>query len=709
MGKIYKKTMLIFLRSRNLIVPYLVVLAIFSVYTAFRFVQYMEYNNIFTTMRWLVIPCVFLIACFIYFSYELSIKLHENNMAEYFKAYRQGLWQAYEAIILCLLTLVAIPAMLFLLFMLFFYNYINVEYYPFMVHLVKVSLLYFGLSFIAGIMLGTVMAAKLKSNRLAVYSITVLFMLLNTTFTSGLFFHISYMLLNSYPLEKVLFGIKDFFTLVPHQLGSNFDIDPIYGLPMEPIRWILAVFWIIFPLTLIMSECFSRKTKQVFTATACLILVFAVGFFAFRGSTFIMDLRNDSYPYSDMLYYQDRPEVDYRGYKAGFNINNYNMDLTVSNELHAIVIVTVNNPDLDRYEFTLYRGYKLDRVRTENGAILFKREGDYISIGSLKGADQLIFEYHGKSPKYYANRQAITLPGYFAYYPKAGRTNIFDVVQSAYIINLSPNESRYEVKVHSDLEVFCNLPGRNNTFNGKTNGVSLFAGMYEEIADNIYAEPMRSDLPQKQTIREAEQILLETFKRLERPEPEALRHLADKKLFQVPCNITLNSGIEEAIVMSDHITAVYCANGPQVARNIMQSIIKPQSTANRLERNYLSYLFNQKDTTDPEFKRPVDLQQLLQEIDEWQSLKEKCQDVNKEQYKNISKQEKGAYVSDKRRMWDLVSSINDKAALYLFYQSPRKAENFGVFYDYYTSESEEDYMQLVENIVKEDLEHAQSE
>src|SRR5665647_2576536 len=125
--------MLIFLRSKNLIVPYLVVLAIFSVYTAFRFIQYMEYHNIFMTIRWLVIPCVFLIACFIYFSYELTIKLPENNMAEYFKAYRQGLWQAYEAIILCLLTLVAIPAMVFLLFMLFFYNYINVEYYPFMV------------------------------------------------------------------------------------------------------------------------------------------------------------------------------------------------------------------------------------------------------------------------------------------------------------------------------------------------------------------------------------------------------------------------------------------------------------------------------------------------------------------------------------------------------------------------------------------------
>ena len=703
MRKLYKKTMLIFLRSRNLIVPYLVVLAILSVYTALRFLQYIEFHNIFMTIRWLVIPCVFLIACFIYFSYELTIKMYENNMAEYFQTYRQGLWQAYSAIILCLLTLAAIPAILFLLFILFFYYYIDVQYYPFLAHLFKVSLLYIGLSLIAGIMLGTVMAAKLKDNRLAVYSLTVLFILINTTFTSSLFFHISYMLLNSYSFEKALFGIKDFFTLVPHQLGSNFAIDPIYGLPMEPVRWISAVFWIVFPFILIMSECFGPKAKKALTATAGLVLVLGVVLFSFRGSTLIMDLRNDSYPYSDMLYYQDRPEVDYRGHKAGFNINKYDMDLTVSNELHAIVKVAVDDRDRDRYEFTLYRGYILDHVRTEKGAIPFKREGDYISVGSLKGADRLIFEYHGKSPKYYANRQAITLPGYFAYYPKAGKSNIWDTGQSAYVINLSPNESRYEVKVHSDLEVFCNLPGSKNAFNGKTNGLSLFAGMYDEIANNIYAEPMRSDLPQKQTIPEAEQILSDIFKRLERPEPEALKHLAGKKLFQVPGNFTLNSGIEAAVVMSDHITAVHCANGPQVARSIMQSIIKPPSTSYRLEYDYLSYLFNQKDMTDPVFKKSVDLQQFLQEIDEWQYLKAKCQDVNNEQYKSMTEQEKDAFDTDERRMFELVSDINDKAALYLFYQSPHKAENFRIFYDYYTSGSTQDFWELVKSIIGEEM------
>lgn len=48
--------------------------------------------------------------------------------------------------------------------------------------------------------------------------------------------------------------------------------------------------------------------------------------------------------------------------------------------------------------------------------------------------------------------------------------------------------------------------------------------MYDEIADNIYAEPMRKDLPQKQTIREAEQILHDPFKRLERPQFILLIH-----------------------------------------------------------------------------------------------------------------------------------------------------------------------------------------
>lgn len=712
MRKLYKASLSVFLRRKNLSIPYFVLLALILAYYGFCLNNYLQYRDIFSVdifssaTLW-VRPCIFVIAFFIYCSYELAIKMYDNNMAEYLKTYRHGLLKAYAAIILCLLTIVALPSIMFFAFILFMYYYFDVQYYlPFLIHLMKLSVLYFGLSFVIGIMLGTAMAAKLKTKRLAVYSLTVIFMLLNTTFTVVIF-RVPYLLFNSYPAERMLYYIKDFLTVVPYELGNRFAIDPIYGFPMEPIRWILAVFWVLFPLTLILTECFDRKTKKALLAAGCLMALLGIGLFSVRGSTLLMDMRVNSFPFADPHYYQDRPREDYSGHEAGFMIEKYEMDLTISNELHAEVAVTVDNPDLDRYEFTLYHGYILKSVRTEDGKVPFTRQGDYISIGSLKGADRLIFKYYGKSAKFYANRQAITLPGYFAYYPKAGRMNIWDLDRYGYVVNTSPNESKYSVNVRSGLEVFCNLAGSDNSFSGKSNGLSLFAGMYDEIAENIYAEPMRRDLPKREYIREAEEILTRLFKRLNRPEPDAIIHISDKKFFQVPHNFGLNSGTDYIVIMSDHITAVSCNNGPELAEITMRSILKPKSANScfRFMNEYLKYLFNRKAETDPLFQSEVDLNLLLKEIDELRFLAEKYSDMNREKYLNMNEQERKAYDTAQRRMHGPNNNVDEKAAKYLFYESPRKEENLRIFFDYFTSESDEDYLELVERIIREELVH----
>lgn len=705
MRKLYKYSLVVFLRSKNLSIAYFILVALSLVYLVFCFNNYLEYNEIFSTLIWLVRPCIFLAAFFIYFSYELAIKMYDHNMVEYLKTFEYGLLKAYGAIILCLLTIIVLPAMMFSSFIIYMYHYIDVQYLPFLIHLVKLSVLYFGLLFVVGMMLGTAMAAKLKTKRLAVYSLTVIFMLLNTTFTD-VPFRIPYLLFNSYQTEKMLYHIKDFLTVVPQELGNSFTIDPIYGFPVEPIRWILAVFWVLFPLTLILTECFNRKTKKALLATSSLILLLGVGLFSARGSTLIMDMRVNSYPFADPFYYMDGPREDYDGHEAGFIIEEYDMDLTISNELHAEVGVTIDNPDLDNYEFTLYHGYILASVHTEHGEIPFSRQGDHISIGNLNGADMIIFNYYGKSPKFYANRQAITLPGYFAYYPKAGRKNIWDLDQYGYVFNTAPNESLYTVNIKSGLEIFCNLAGSDNSFHGKSNGMSLFAGMYDDIDENIYAEPMRSDLPKREYINEAQVILIDIFNRLERPEPEALIQISDKRFFQVPQNFSLNSNTGDLVIMSDHITSISCNNGSELAMNIMATIIKPKSASDfKFRMNYLKYLFSHQDKSDPLLQAAVDLNLLLEEIDEWRSLAGKYSDMSGKTYEDMSDEEIEVHVTAERRMHELHFNLSEKTAKYLFHESPQKEDNMRIFFDYFNSNNEEDYLQLVEDIVKEDLEY----
>ncbi len=707
MRKLYKYSLLVFLRSKNLSIPYFVLLALTPVYFGFCFNNYLQFSEIFSVYIWLVRPLIFLIAFFIYLGYELASRMYDYNIVEYLKTYKQGLLKAYGAILLCLLTIVAIPSIMFFTFIVFMYYYIDVQYLPFLMHLLKLSVLYFGLSFVIGTMLGTAMAAKLKTKRVAVYSFTVIFMLLNTVIVGPLF-AIPLMIFNSYPTERMLYYIKDFFTVTPYELGNQFAIDPIYGFPMEPIRWVLALFWVLFPLTLIATECFNRKTKKALIAVSCLIVLLGVGLFSVRGSTLIMDRRVNSFPYADPLYYMDRPRKDYSGYEAGFLIKEYVMNLTISNELHAEVTVTIDNPDLASYEFTLYHGYILRTIRTAEGEIPFTREGDHISIGSLNGADRLIFKYYGKSPKFYANRQAITLPGHFAYYPMAGRRNIWDLDRYGYVVNIPPNEIKFTVNIRSNLEVFSNLSGSNNSFTGNAKAVSLFGGMYEEIAEGIFAEPMRRDLPKREYIREAEQILLDIFKRLDRPKP--FRSISGKKFFQVPQNFGLNSNTDNTVVMSDHILFIHGNSGPLLGEIIMKSLIRFYYRSlweGWFRSYYLRYLFNRQDETDPLFQSAIDLNLLLAEIDELRFLAEKP-DLSHEEFLNMSEQEREAYSMAQDREWGLIPIVNEKAAKYLFYESPRKEENMRIFFDYFTSESKEDHLELLERIIREELKHDRS-
>lgn len=266
------------------------------------------------------------------------------------------------------------------------------------------------------------------------------------------------------------------------------------------------------------------------------------------------------------------------------------------------------------------------------------------------------------------------------------------------------------MNIRSDLKIFCNLAGSDNSFHGQSNGVSLFAGMYDEIAENIYAEPMRSDLPKREYIREAQAILIDIFNRLKRPEPESVILFSDKKFFQVPENFGLNSNTDNTVVMSDHITSISCSNGPELAGYIMESLIKPKSDSLCMSRyrDYLKYLFNRQDQSDPLFQSAVDLNLLLKEIDEWRSLAVKYPGMNREEYEHMNEQEREAHDTDERRMFDLNQIINEKAAKYLFYESPRKEENMRIFFDYFTLESQEDYLGLVERIVRGELEHGHS-
>jgi hypothetical protein len=430
------------------------------------------------------------------------------------------------------------------------------------------------------------------------------------------------------------------------------------------------------------------------------IVFIGIGLFSFRGSTLLMDMRVDSFPYADPFYYMERALDDGISREAAFSIEEYDMSLTISNELHAEVTVSLNTDQLDQYDFTLYHGYILTSVSTENGQIPFIREGDTISIRDIKGVKKFTFQYHGKSPKYYANKQGITLPGYFAYYPKAGRLPIWDKDRYGYVINVPQEVSEYTVVVKSSLPIFTNLEDTGNVFHGRSNGLSIFAGMYEEVDEHIYAEPLANSLPNRLAILYAEQVLSDIFKFLNHSELNV--SLQDKKVFQVPYSFVLNSNTEDMVIMNDHVTGVNIPNAPSIVSNYMMAMMKSK---NWLRSDYIGYLsrrFFKDNGSDPEMPNKVDIDQILESINEWHDLTVKYQDMTREQYLDMSDAEKQMYYTDKYRLTDLEIIINEEAFRYLFIESPHQEVHLRVFFDYFYSGSEEDCYELIKEQLREE-------
>ncbi len=704
MRKLYRQTLQIFWRSKYLSIPYLILLALISLYLGFSYLRLEEIfdSNIVEITKWVVLSCIFLVMFFFYLGYELAVKVYDNDMAEYFAASGRGYWKAYQAFMLCLLTLTALPFLMFFAFNIFIYVYLNIQYHPFLVHLVKLSVLYFGLFLASGGLLGLAAAAKIKTKRLKVYSFAVILLMLNTKVTE-IPFRIPYLLFNSSLAERLLYYVKDFFAFVPYEIGSTFRLISLYGYPMEPIRWVLAVFWLMFPLILVSMECFKGRTKKRLAAAGFITVLAAVGLFSLRGSTLLMDYRNDSYVFADQIYYMDTPVADYTGSEAGFKIRAYEMNLKISNELHAEVKVAVDNPGLESYDFTLYHGYRLKSVSTARGKEMpFTREGDYITLGSLKGEDTLIFKYYGKSPIFYANSQAVTLPGYFVYYPQAGRKNIWG--RDGYSINVPPEEMDFTVNIRSNLRLFCNLEGSGNSFAGRSNALTLFAGMYAEVEENLYAEPLEKNWPKRKHFREAEAVMGGIFAGMGFF-PEAAMGISSRKIFLVPHLVSSSSN--NFVVMNDHIiTSCYSISSEDLAEYVIHSLIKAGPADYEFKYEFIRCLFNREDKTDPLYQEGVNPKLLLKSIVELRDFNkelEKYGGMDNKSIRELDEQERETFSNLDMQMYSLRSSVNETAAKYLFRESPHRDENKRIFMEYFTTDTGENYLDIVERIVREDL------
>lgn len=258
--------------------------------------------------------------------------------------------------------------------------------------------------------------------------------------------------------------------------------DLAYGYSLRPYRIFAYAVWILV-LCAVLFFYISKergKKKRLFSAVVCLAAGMCLLPFVFRSnSDIIYDDMNSEGVGRETVYY-DRNNITPPDACPEFKITSYDMELKLSNVLHAEVKASVSPSNLDIYGFTLYHGYKVKEVKDESGRELkFKQTGDWIEVESAGETSSLTFSYDGYSNTYYSNGQGAALSGTFAYYPRAGYVVCADADGYEHLTLDEPTQ--FNVKIKNRKKFFTNLDRTGkNTFSGKTTGLTIVGGFYKE-------------------------------------------------------------------------------------------------------------------------------------------------------------------------------------------------------------------------------------
>lgn len=270
------------------------------------------------------------------------------------------------------------------------------------------------------------------------------------------------------------------------QPNTKWVVDILYHVPVERYRILVYCGWILGSFALVFAVCFRKKTRRVISGGVCGVLCVLACVLAIQNDNFVNYDMNKGAAGTSLEFEADEERIEKT---PDFSVEQCSMNLCITDQLYADVILTLRDNSQNTYEFTLYRGYEITKVVDESGNLLsYERDGDFITIDSESTLSEVHISYHGFNPVFYSNRQGIMLPGYFAYYPQAGHRKVYldykkDLARY-YGYNTSEEllyETEYDIAVEYAEGIVCsNLDCDSGIFRGNTNVPTLLGGRVSE-------------------------------------------------------------------------------------------------------------------------------------------------------------------------------------------------------------------------------------
>lgn len=462
----------VYFRSIWLVVPYFALIAS-SIVTLTNLYKYYT-----TPVDYLTDSLKLGVICFCYFgfcAYELSALLRRAEGKECIASFSGANLNLSLSHIIMLTFMLTCWTLFMIVWQIVVCSIKHVLYLDYVNHCILAFILYFFMPGMVALLLGS---SLWKINRPLVYLIIICATLLCSSVPIDNF---SSLEINETPVAPLL---DWFYISVPN---SNWVADSVYGVAMEPRRWVLSVFWIVFLLSLFIfshRKDIYKLGKTILCCTLLLAILFGVRFVQ-REHDFVLqkDYRPDGILRSEISY---RDDFNGEVIPANFAVNEYDIALDVQDSLMATVSMSINSAEVGLFKFTLFHEYQIVSVTDENGIDLpYSRNGDYLDITSTQQISSITVKYKGNAWKYYANNQGIFLPVYAAFYPIPGHYEIWDSNQTAINTTYRSNPSIYTVNVDANVSVFSNLNQIGpNSFYGEAEGVSLIGGLITNKKQN---------------------------------------------------------------------------------------------------------------------------------------------------------------------------------------------------------------------------------
>ena len=441
-------------------------------WSVYSFVNSLIYKEIFFGLCFTLVVSLIYFVFFAFISYEFGRMDFSVGFEECCSAIKYGRVEAIEARILVMIFL-AMPCLIINLLIYIIAGIVCSAGAAAIFHVLAHIVINFFVVPLIGTLLGAVLAIYAK--RGVAYIVLLVITFFSSPAVNGFCADLYY---------STGISANRWLRVFPFMTPSSFFYTPniAYGYSLRPYRLFAFLMWILVLCALLLFFFARNRYGKHFLVlgVACLTLGLCCAPIVLQNnSDNIEDIESTEEAGGEIRYYiinkTSPPDAC-----PEFKITSYDMELKLSNVLHAEVNVSVSPSNLDIYGFTLYHGYKVKSVRDESGRDLkFRQNDDWIEVESAGETSSLTFTYSGYSNTHYSNGQGAALPGTFAYYPRAGYVTCYG--DTGYETLTLDEPTQFDVKIKNRKKFFTNLNRTGkNTFSGKTTGLTIVGGFYKE-------------------------------------------------------------------------------------------------------------------------------------------------------------------------------------------------------------------------------------